>query len=152
MLRRWRRGQNIAHVRIASPAVSQISGVRNQMIHQENNIASEGIPFGEKHASIHHPHRHSSKSCPRTLLCRDGAPNFSTTSSAPYIATLILISLSRLESFTSTSRASSQSPSLSSQSSALRLAYGGICWVVMSFIKGFAFYGVNVVSVSGRLV
>ena len=45
----------------------------------------------------------------------------------PYIATLILISLSRLESFTSTSRASSQSPSLSSQSSALRLAYGGIC-------------------------
>jgi hypothetical protein len=70
----------------------------------------------------------------------------------PYIATLILISLSRLESFTSTSRASSQSPSLSSQSSALRLAYGGICWVVMSFIKGFAFCGVNVVSVSGRLV
>jgi hypothetical protein len=88
VLRWYRRGQTVAHVRKSRRAVRQISCDKRIDKITTKNIASEGIPFGENMLRFVILIDTALDSCLALSFTVMELQTFSTTSSAPYIATL----------------------------------------------------------------
>jgi len=85
-----RRGQIVAHVSKSNRAVGQISFVKRlaKITREKNDVASEEIPFVKNMLRFVILIDTALDSCLALSFTVMERPNLSTTSSAPYIATL----------------------------------------------------------------